>query len=165
MKPTLTTATLTAVTLIAASGAATTSASASHPVSKAAYSAELQQIGTTLMTTLNRLGENNHAFARIEKNVARGRSALEQAATRLDRTTPPLDARADNTTIALGLRYFATALAQLKTDAARHDVHAISVFEPTLERSPAIKPMLRAIIDLQKKGYKVGQLAPDTRSH
>ena len=77
-------------------------------LSKAAYSAELQQVGTSLVAALNTLGQKSTDFARIERNVPHGQAALRQAARRLAATTAPADARTDNRKLVSGLRSFAS---------------------------------------------------------
>jgi hypothetical protein len=135
-------------------------AAAAQPLSKAAYSTELQQVGKSLVAALNTLGQKPSEFKRIETNVGHGQASLRQAAARLAASTPPVDARSDNAKLVYGLRYFAAQLAKLKIAAARHSVKAVIASDRNLDRSPAVKAMMAAVSDLQRKGYKLGQLAP-----
>jgi hypothetical protein len=135
-------------------------AAAAQPLSKAAYSTELQQVGKSLVSALNTLGQKPSEFKRIENNVARGQISLRQAAARLAATTPPVDARSDNAKLIDMMRYLAAQLPKLKIAAAHHNVKAVIAFDRTLDRSPAMKAMMAAAADLQHKGYKLGQLAP-----
>jgi hypothetical protein len=130
-----------------------------QPLSKAAYGTELQQVGRSLVAALNTLGQKPTEFKRIENNVGRGQASLREAAARLVATTPPLDARADNAKLVGGLRYFAAQLPKLKTAAAQHNVKGVIAFDRTLDRSPAMRATMAAASDLQRKGYKLGQLA------
>src|SRR2546429_9063869 len=99
-----TAATLLAVLALAACGGSKSSSQAgdgstttvAQPLSKAAYSVELQQVGTSLVSALNTFGKKFSNFRRIETSVDRGQAALTQAAARLAAITPPADARADN---------------------------------------------------------------------
>jgi ABC-type glycerol-3-phosphate transport system substrate-binding protein len=133
---------------------------AAQPPSKAAYSAELQQVGTRLVTALNSFGKKFSGFKRVETSVGRGQAALNGAAARLAATTPPADARADNAKLASGLRDFAAQLTKLRTAAAHHNLQSVVAADRSLDRSPAVKAMMAAAADLQRKGYKLGQLAP-----
>src|SRR5690348_758850 len=133
---------------------------ASMPVSKAVYSAELQQVGTSLVTALNSLGQKSVDFTRIERNVPRGKAALRDAAARLAATAPPADARSDNKRLVSGLRFFAVQLTKMRTAAARHDLKAVVAADHDLDSSPAVRAMMAAAADLQHKGYKLGRLAP-----
>ncbi len=135
----------------------------STPLSKTAYSAELQQVGTSLVTALNTLGKKSSDFKKIERNVPRGQTALERAAARLAATTPPADARADTTRLISGLRYFAVQLTKLKEAAARRNLTAVIAADRSVDRSPVIRTMMAATADLQRKGYKLGQLAPSNK--
>lgn len=140
------------------------SLTARAPLSKAAYSKELQQVGNTLTTALNTLGGNPGDFKRIETNVARGQAALRKGAAHLATTTPPDDARSDNAKLIDGLRYFAAQLPKLKLAAARHNAKAVTAFDQTLVRSPAIRATMAAVSDLQRKGYELGRLAPNGKN-
>ncbi len=143
-------------------GAASVTTTAT-PLSRAAYSAELQQVGTSLVTALNTLGQKSSDFTRIERNVPRGQAALKRAAARLAATTPPADARADNRRLVSGLRFFAVQLTRLKDAAARRNLTAVIAADRSVDRSPAVTAMMAATADLQRKGYKVGQLAPSSK--
>ena len=128
-------------------------------VSKTAYSAELQQVGTSLVTALNTLGQKSSDFKRIERNVPGGQAALERAAARLAATTPPPDARNDNTKLVYGLRFFAVQLTRLKDAATRHNLKAVIAADHAVDDSPAVRAMIAATTHLQHNGYKLGQLA------
>jgi hypothetical protein len=130
------------------------------PLSKAAYSAELEQVGTRLVTALNTFGKKFSSFKRIETSVGRGQAALKQAAARLAATTPPADARADNATLVSGLRSFALKLTNLRDAATRRNLKAVMAADRAIDHSPAVRAMMAAVADLQHKGYKLGQLAP-----
>ena len=168
MKIALITAAFLAAPALAGCGG---SSSSSHPInasttaaarslSRSAYSDELQQVGKSLVGALNTLGQKPSEFKRIETNVARGEASVTQAAARLAASNPPVDARSDNAKLIYGLRYFAAQLPKLKLAAARHDVKAVIAFDRTVDRSPAIRATMAAASDLQRKGYKLGQLAP-----
>ena len=129
-------------------------------LSKTAYSAELEQVGTSLVAALNSLGQRSSDFKRIETHVGTGETALRRAAARIAAITPPADAHADNTKLVSGMRIFATALAGLKKAAAQRDLKAVIAADRALDRSPAVRAMMAAAADLQRKGYKLGQLAP-----
>ena len=60
----------------------------SSPLSKTAYSAKLQQVGTSLVAALNSLGRRSSEFKRIETHVGTGQAALRRAAARLAAVTP-----------------------------------------------------------------------------
>ena len=127
---------LTVLALAACGGSKSTdgsTASAAQPLSKAAYSTELQQVGTSLVTALNTFGKKFSSFKRIEASVGRGQAALKQAAARLAATTPPADARADNANLVSGLRSFAAQLANLKTAATRHNRAAVTAADRNLD--------------------------------
>jgi ABC-type glycerol-3-phosphate transport system substrate-binding protein len=168
MKIAFTATTLLAVLALAACGGSKSSSQAGdgskttkgQPLSKTAYSAELQQVGTSLVAALNTFGKKFSNFKRIETSVGRGQAALEHAAARLAATTPPADARADDTKLLSGMRYFATQLTKLKTAATHHNLQAVTAADGSLDRSPAVEAMMAAAADLQRKGYKLGQLAP-----
>src|SRR5439155_18181813 len=134
MKITFTAAALVAV-LAAGCGAAqpsshspanpTATAESHHPLSKAAYSLQLQHVGKSLVAALNTLGQKPTDFKRIETNVGRGQAALKEAAARLAAITPPSDARSDNSKFVSGMRYFAAQLTKLKTAASHHNLQAV----------------------------------------
>jgi hypothetical protein len=166
MQTALTAATLFAILALAACGGSnssqpgTGSTNAAQPLSKAAYNVELQQVGTSLVSALNTFGKKFSSFKRIETSVGRGQAALNQAAARLAATTPPANARSDNAKLVSGMRSFAAQLATLKTAASSHDLKAVTAADRSLDRSAAIRAMMAAAADLQRKGYKLGQLAP-----
>jgi hypothetical protein len=113
-----------------------------------------------LVTALNTLGQKSSDFTRIERNVPRGQVALRRAAARLGATKPPADARADNARLVNGLRFFAVRLSKLKAAAARHDLKAVVDADRAVDDSRAVRVMMAAAADLQRKGYQLGQLAP-----
>jgi len=167
MKIALVAAALLAVLTVAGCGGSKSSShstneagAAAQPLSKAAYSAELQQVGRSLVAALNTLGQKPTEFKRIATNVERGQASLRQAATRLAATAPPVDARSDNAKLVYGMRYFAAQLPQLKAAAARHDLAGVIAFDRRIDRSRAIRTMMAVAADLQHKGYRLGQLAP-----
>jgi hypothetical protein len=168
-KTTVAATALLAVLALTGCGTSTASNQADHvttaatALSKAAYSAELRQVGTSLVTALNSLGQKSEDFTRIERNVPRGQAALRHAAARLAATTPPTDARTDNTKLVAGLRFFAVQLTKMRTAAARHDLKAVVAADSGLDRSPAVRAMMAAAAELQHKGYKLGQLAPSNK--
>src|SRR5437588_537264 len=83
-----TTATLLAVLALAACGGSKSPSQAgdgptttvAQPLSKAAYSVELQRVGTSLVSALNTFGKKFTNFKTVEKGVTRGQAALTQAA-------------------------------------------------------------------------------------
>jgi len=121
---------------------------------------ELQQVGLSLVTALNSLGQKSSDFKRIERNVPRGQAALRHAAGRLAATTPPADARTDNARLVSGLRFFAVRLSRTRAAAARHDLQAVVAADRDLDRSLAVRATMATVADLQHKGYKLGHLAP-----
>jgi hypothetical protein len=133
------------------------------PISESAYSTKLQQIGAILVPALNSLGQKSSDFKRIETHVGTGQAALRRAAGYLAVITPPAAARADNRTLATGMRAFAAQLTQLRKAAARRNLKAVIAADDAIDRSPAIKAMMAAAADLQHKGYKLGQLAPSNK--
>ena len=139
-------------------------AAAAQPLSKAAYSTALQQVGTSLVSALNTFGKKFSSFKRIETSVGRGQAALNQAASLLAANTPPVDARADNAKLVTGMRSFAAQLAGLKTAASHHNLKAVIAADRSLDRSPAVKAMMAAAADLERTGSKLGQLAPSGKS-
>ena len=147
----------------ASSNRATSETTPATTMSKAAYSAELRQVGTSLVAALNTLGQTSTDFARIERNIPHGQSALRQAARRLAATTAPADARTDNTKLVSGLRFFALRLSKMRAAAARHNLRAVTAADHDLDRSPEVSAMMAAAADLQHKGYKLGQLAPSNK--
>jgi hypothetical protein len=159
-------ATLFAVVALAACGGSNSSRSgqgsttAAQPLSKAAYSVELQQVGTSLVSALNTFGKKFSSFKRIETSVGRGQAALNEAAARLAAITPPVNARSDNAKLVAGMRSFAAQLVKLKTAASHRKLTAVIAADRSLDRSPAVRAMMAAAADLQRKGYKPGQLAP-----
>jgi hypothetical protein len=166
MQTALKAAALLAVLTLAACGGSNSSqpgegsTTAAQPLSKAAYSVELQQVGTSLVSALNTFGKKFTSFKTVAKGVRRGQAALNQAAARLAAITPPANARSDNAKLVSGLRSFAAQLVKLKTAASHHNLKAVIASDRSLDRSPAIKAMMAAAADLQRKGYKLGQLAP-----
>jgi hypothetical protein len=58
------------------------------------------------------------------------------------------------------VRFFAIRLSRMRAGAARHDVKALVAADRDLDRSPAVRAMMAANADLQRMGYKLGQLAP-----
>jgi hypothetical protein len=141
-------------------GANGSKAAAAQPLSKAAYSAELQQVGKSLVAALNALGQQPTEFKRIATSVGLGQASLRQAAARLAATVPPADARSDNATLVHGMHYFATQLPRLKTAAENHDLEGVIAFDRRIDRSRAIRAMMAVTSDLQHKGYTLGELAP-----
>jgi hypothetical protein len=133
------------------------------PLSRAAYSAELQQVGSSLVAALNSLGKTSADFARIERNVPRGQAALRRAAARLAGTIPPTDARTDNANLVSGLRFFAVRLNRMRAAAARHDRGAVVAADEGIDRSRAVRAMMAAAADLQHAGYSLGELAPSNK--
>jgi hypothetical protein len=166
MQTALKPAALLAVLTLAACGGSNTSqpgtgsTMAPQALPKAAYSVELQQVGTSLVSALNTFGKKFSSFNRIEAGVGRGQAALNQAARRLAAITPPANARSDNAKLISGMRSFASQLMDLKTAASRHSLKAVIAADRSLDRSPAVKVMMAAAADLQREGYKLGQLAP-----
>ena len=166
-----TAATLLAVLALAACGGTKPSSQAgdgstttvAQPLSKADYSVELQQVGTSLVSALNTFGKKFTNFKTVERAVPRGQAALKHAAARLAAITPPADARADNAKLVSGMRSFAAQLAKLKSAAARHNLKAVLASDRRLDRSPLVRAMMAAAADLQRKGYKLGQLAPSSK--
>jgi hypothetical protein len=166
-----TTATLLAVLALAACGGSKSPSQAgdgstttvAQPLSKAAYSVELQQVGTSLVSALNTFGKKFTNFKTVEKGVTLGQAALTQAAGRLAAITPPTNARADNAKLISGMRSFAAQLATLKSAAGRHNLKAVLAADRRLDRSRAVRAMMTAAADLQHKGYKLGQLAPSSK--
>jgi hypothetical protein len=61
------------------------------------------------------------------------------------------------------MRSFAAQLATLRSAAARHNLKAVTAADRRLDRSAAVKAMMAAAADLQHKGYKLGQLAPNSK--
>jgi hypothetical protein len=61
------------------------------------------------------------------------------------------------------MRAFAAQLRTLKSAAARHNLKAVLASDRRLDRSAAVKAMMVAAADLQRKGYKLGQLAPSSK--
>jgi hypothetical protein len=153
---------LVALTL-AACGTSKPSSQKMQPLSKAAYSVELQHVGASLVSALNTFGKRFSNFRRIETSVDRGQTALNEAAGRLAAITPPPDARADNAKLVSGMRSFAAQLARLKSAAAQHNLKAVIASDHRLDRSPAVKAMMAAATHLQRNGYKLGQLAPSSK--
>jgi hypothetical protein len=164
----------TAAALIAALTLAACGSSDSHshaaksttttkPLSKTAYSTKLQQVGTILVPALNGLGQKSSDFKRIETHVGTGQAALRRAAAHLEVIMPPADARADNQTLAIGMRAFAAQLTQMRKAAAQRNLKAVITADHAIDRSPAVRAMMAAAADLQHKGYKLGQLAPSNK--
>jgi hypothetical protein len=116
-----------------------------------------------LVTALNSLGQKSGDFARIEHNVPCGQAALRHTAGRLAATTAPADARTDNARLVSGLRFFAVQLSRVRAAAERHNLKAVIAADRDLDRSPAVRAMMAAAADLQRKGYKLGQLAPSSK--
>jgi hypothetical protein len=152
--------TVTTVLFVSALAACGSSETPPPPLSRAAYSAELQQVGTSLVTALNSLGQRAGDYQRIETHVAVGQAALRRAAARLAASTPPMDARADNAKLVSGMRAFAAQLTSMQDAASRHDLEAVVAADRAADRSPAVKAMMAAVADLRRKGYKLGRLAP-----
>ena len=171
MKIVITATTLLAVLTLAGCGGSKSSSqaaggstnTAASPISSAAYSIELQQVGTSLVTALNSFGKKFSSFKKIETSVGRGQAALRQGAQRLAATTPPAAARADNAKLVSGMRSFAAQLAKLSAAASHQSLKSVIAADHSLDRSSAVQEMMAAAADLQSKGYKLGQLAPSSK--
>jgi hypothetical protein len=151
------------LTLAGCGGSHAARSTTATPLSRAAYSRELQQVGRSLVAALNSLGQRSSDFKRIETHVGTGQEGLRRAASRLAAISPPADARADNMKLVSGMRAFATALTGMKRAAASRNLKTVVAADRAVDRSPAVRAMMSAATDLQRKGYRLGQLAPSSK--
>lgn len=54
-------------------------------------------------------------------------------------------------------------LSKMRAAAARRNLKAVLAADRDLDRSGAVRAMMAAVADLQRKGYRLGQLASNSK--
>jgi len=129
--------------------------SSAKTVSKAAYQAELQKLGTDLTDAGSALGKAIDT-ATFNRNVQTLQDHLRAASHELRGLRPPQNVRSVNDKLAKALREFADVLEPVK-EARRQSIVKARDALAAVGRSSAVKDGRAAIEELKRKGYDVGE--------
>lgn len=130
----------------------------SSRLSQADYQQKLQADGKAVSAAVAKISGNPSSLSELATEVDAAESAVTKAADDLDKAKPPTNADADNAKIVTALRYIATQLEKLKKAAASGNPTAAQAAASAIRNAPEIKAAQAAIVDLKKKGYKVGAI-------
>ena len=130
----------------------------SDRLSKSAYEAKLQKIGGELKNSFSNF-DASKGTGSLEAQFGQAQTKLDKAAGELKQLKPPKDAEADTAKLADGLSGLARQFASLKQAVASSNFAQVQKIGNEVRTSPSTAAAREAELDLQKKGYKIGEFS------
>jgi hypothetical protein len=130
----------------------------SDRLSKSQYEAKLQSIGGELKNSFGSFTPSKGTGS-LEAQFGQAQTKLAKAAGELKQLKPPKDVEADNAKLADGLSGLARQFNSLKQAVASQNLAQVQKIGNEVRTSPSTAAAREAEVDLQKKGYKIGEFS------
>jgi soluble cytochrome b562 len=129
----------------------------SDRLSKSEYESKVKSIGGELKSNFGNFDPSKGSGS-LEAQIGQAQTKLNSAASELRKLKPPKDAEADTTKLADGLSGLARQFNSLKQAVASGNLAQVQKIANEVKTSPSTAAANQAAQDLQKKGYKIGDL-------
>lgn len=129
----------------------------SDRLSKSEYEAKVKTIGSELKSNFGNFDPSKGSGS-LEQQIGRAQTKLNAASNELRKLKPPKDAEADNAKLADGLSGLSRQFNSLKQAVASGNLAQVQKIANEVKTSPSTAAANQAAADLQKKGYKIGDL-------